>query len=74
MSFFLLSELKTFPILPDKNYQLVNSEGLDVFYFEYKKKLTENGILKCNDNFDCNKFTQYFSAFAQIKYFKQSCP
>lgn len=60
------------PNMPDKEYQTVNYDSLQFFYNEYKSELSSKGISKWNESFDCNRYSLFYHAFAQVFYFQQS--
>jgi hypothetical protein len=71
MQVICLKEFRVAPVLQDSSYQFFNETTLEGFYSKYKKELFDKGVVKWNNSFDCNRFTLYFSAMAQIEYFAQ---
>jgi len=60
------------PNMPYKEYQVVNYDSLQFFYNKYKGELSSKGISKWDESFDCNRYSLFYHALAQIVYFQQS--
>jgi len=67
-----INDLGVIPVLPDYSYQLVNKNGLKAFYKQYSEELFSKDVVKWESNFDCNRFSQYYAALAQIMYYKEN--
>ena len=67
-----MKEFRLPPVLPDSTYRYYDLSDLDRHYQEYKQDLFNKGVVKWNRTFDCNRFSQSFASFIQIKYFSES--
>lgn len=67
-----IREFKLPPVLPDSTYRYYDLSNLDRHYQEYRRDLFDKGVVKWDRTFDCNRFSQSFASFIQIKYFSES--
>lgn len=68
----ILAKTGVLPILGDASYQFVDKNSIPSFYQSFKSELFNKGVTRWENSFDCNRFSLYFAAKAQIEYFSQS--
>lgn len=56
----------------DQAYAEVNSAWLPKFHEEFRRELHRLGIVRWNERFDCNRFTDLFIALAQARFYRES--
>lgn len=59
-------------IVADNSYEFVNPRWIPGFYSRYRSELSRRGIVEWNQTFDCNRFSAFFVALAQVEYFSDS--
>jgi hypothetical protein len=72
MSFQVFGSLRNYPITGDANYSVFDADKLGGYYDEYRKDLFEKGVVRWDRQFDCNRFSQSFASFLQIKHLVES--
>lgn len=65
----ILFDLRVFPVLADTSYSVIDDTNLSELYNEYKNELFEKGVIRWDKSYDCNRFSQSFVTFLQIKFF-----
>ncbi len=56
----------------DQAYAEVNSAWLPKFHEEFRRELHRLGIVRWNERFDCNRFTDLFIALAQARFYRET--
>jgi hypothetical protein len=72
MSFQIFGALRSYPITGDASYSVFDIDKLEKYYDEYRKDLFEKGVVRWDRQFDCNRFSQSFASFLQIKHLVNS--
>lgn len=56
----------------DELYAEVDSAWLRDFYGDFRRELHRLGIVRWNERFDCNRFTDLFIGLAQARFYRES--
>jgi len=72
MSFQVFGSLRAYPITGDANYSVFDISKLGKYYDEYRQDLFNKGVVRWDRQFDCNRFSQSFASFLQIKHLVES--
>ena len=72
LNIMFLREVGFVPVMADQSYQIVQYDSLQFFYKQYERELFDKGVVNWRESFDCNRYSLYYHALAQITYFKQS--
>lgn len=56
----------------DSAYSEVNSAWLKSYYDSFRKSLFREGVVRWDERFDCNHFSSYYIALAQVRNFTEN--
>ena len=55
----------------DETYAEVNSRWLERFYPEFRAELFRLGVVRWDARFDCNRFAEFYTSFAQARFYRE---